>query len=621
MLIDDPTKWWLATGDEAGQRMSAVARQLWTYDLPRRQDLEVNLKRFGGKSLRGLYYGREVFLDRQNLRINLTKAVTETLTAKVGKNRPRPTVLTDGGNWSLRARAKRLQRFLDGAYQTAEVYSKMPSVFRDALLTGTGVVETYGDLGYLRVGVRRQFPLELMVDPISAVDGEPQELYRISHRDRGALEAGFPDATQAIMSAEKVPSDELPVFLEAPEGSDHMVRVYEGWHLARRDRNGVLIPGKHVIAVSSGVLAIEEWEHDYFPFEFFHWTAPVRGFWGESAVAEIRGLEKEVNTLLQSAQRAMKLAGQPWVLSPRMAKVKPDKITNEAGLILNYEGQQAPQIVSFQPQHPSVMQQAWALKAAAFEMLGTNENQASGTKPPGIDSGKALEQLAEDHLVRFETQSRAFEDIVGRRLARQILRVAEQLDQHAKATGRGGFKVQAVANKTVLKIDWSTAKLAPDDFFMQTWPTSVLPITPAGRTEAVQTWQNNGWVTPQQAARLLDFPDISSAGDVMQADQELLEWQLEQMVDEGKDVVPEPRQNIQNAMQFGTYALERGIVDGTPEENLEKLRTFLNACDEIQQQAEQEAMAQMPMPGAPPGAMPPPVAPPPPGAVPGMPPG
>lgn len=627
MLFEDKTKWWKFTGDEAAKNMAHVARQLWTLDQPRRTDLETNLKRFGGKTLRGLYYGREVFLDRKNLRINISKAVTETLTAKVGKNRPRPTVLTDGANWSLRTRAKKMQRWLDGAYAQAEVYAKAPLVFRDAFLCGTGVMETFADVGNMRPQTSRVFPLELLVDPIGGVNGDPQELYRLSHRDRGVLEEMFPEAADAIRSAQQVPSDELPTFLDDSDGSPNMVLVFEAWHLATRTRKGVLVPGRHVIAVSSGVLWEEPWEHDFFPFEFVHWTAPIRGFWGESGVGEIRGLETEVNVLLQSTQKAMKLAGHPWVLSPRAAKVKLDKLTNQTGLVVNYDGMQAPQIAAFQPIHPSVMEQAWSLKAAAYEIVGTNENQASGTKPPGIDSGKALEQLAEDHLVRFETQSRAFEDMIGRRLARQFLRVGKELDDHAKSLGREGYVLKAVANKTVLKIEWSKAQISPDDFFVQSFPTSVLPITPAGRTEQVERWQQNGWVTPQRAAVLLDFPDINADGDVAKADQELLEWQLEQMIDEGKDIVPEPRQNLSNALQWGTYALEKGMVDGTPEENLEKLRTFLNAVDELQAAAQASAQAQMqqqmpPMPpGMPTGAMPPPVAPPGPGAIPGMPPG
>jgi hypothetical protein len=617
-------QWWELGDRDIGPAVAQLGSRLWDYDSARRYEVETNLKRFGGKTLRGLFYGRDQIFDKRNLRLNMTKAITESLTAKVGKNRPRPTVLTDGGNWSLRRRGKQLQKFLDGSYQQAEIYQKIPLMFRDALLSGTGVMHFFPKFGRMQPGVERVFPLELLVDPVGAVNGDPQELVRVKVIERERLNRMIPGHREEIYDSARVPLDELPQYEDVPNGNPEMVRVWEAWRLADYTNEGELVPGRRVIAVSSGTLLTEEYEDDFFPFEFFHWSPPVRGFWGDSAVGEIRGIEQEVNTLLQSTQKAMRLTGQPWVLTPDTAKVKTDKLTNEAGLIVKYSGMTPPTVVSFQPQHPSVMQQANYLYGKGFEILGTNENQASGTKPPGIDSGRALEQLSEDHLVRFETQARAFEDVVGRSFARQILRVAEKLDEHAKANGKEGYVLRAVANKTTLKIQWADAKLSPDDFFLQTFPTSILPHTPAGRTEEVERWQQNGWINPQQAQQLLDFPDLDSVANVLKADQDLLEGQLEQMLDEGKDITPEPRQNLANALQWGTYSLEKGLTDGTPEEHLEKLRVFLNAIDDMQQQAKAEADAQaalaaqsQPQPGTMPGAgAPPPGAPP---AIPGVP--
>lgn len=613
--------WWDQSDRDIGPTVAAIGQRLWDLDSTRRADVELSLRRFGGKMLRGLFLGREQLFDRANLRLNITKSVTESLTSKVGKNRPRPFVLTDGANWSLRARGKKLQRFLDGAYQSAEVYSKIPLIFRDALLMGTGIAHFFPLYGKMQIGLERVFPLEILVDPVESVNGEPRAIFRHKIIDRFVLANGHPKMRKAIEAAPGVPLDELPFYGEETRGNPNMIRVVEAWYLADYAMDGTLIPGKHVLAVSNATLHVEDYEEDYFPFEFYHWTAPVRGFWGDSAVAEIRGIEKEVNTLLQSAQKAMKLAGNPWLLIPNSTKLKTEKMTNEAGLVVRFEGLTEPKIVSHQPQHPQILQQAWMLKAQAFEILGTNESQASGTKPPGIDSGRALEQLSEEHLARFETQSRAFEDQVGRRYARQILRVANELDEHAKSIGKEGYVVRAVANKTTLKIKWSEAKLSPDDFFMQTFPTSILPHLPSGRTEEVERWQANGWVTAPQARALLDFPDLASNGDVAQADQDLLEWQLEQMLEEGKDIVPEPRQNLQSALQWGTYSLEKGLTDGTPPEHLEKLRTYLNAIDDMQKQAKDEATAQSQLATQqqPPGMLPVPPQPGMPPAVPGVP--
>lgn len=604
-IVKDKSLWWLLEGEELGAQVSAIGEQLWEADSPRRVEIEKNLRRFGGTSMRGLFQGRMPAPDADNARINITKAVTETLTAKVGSNRARPKVLTTGGNHSLRIRAKKLQRFLDGAYKQARVYGLTPLVFRDALLCGTGVTYFYPNIGKKTVEAERVFPPEILVDDMEAVNGNPQTLFRVKFIDKGKLAGMFPKKAREIEDLATVSQDELPDLAIDQEEyrGNRMVRVFEAWHLAIYADDGTLVKGKRVLAASKLLLGEDEWAEDFFPFEFFHWSAPVRGFWGDSAVAEIRGLEKEVNTLLQKVQKAMRLAGQPWVLNPRGAKVKPAKITNETALIVDYDGPTPPTVVTFTPVSPQIIEQMWTLHSKAYAQLGTNELQAAAIKPPGIDSGRGLEQLSEEHLVRFKHVSKAFEDMVGSAFARQLVRCARELDERLRARGdKNGYVIRATANKTSIQIKWSDAQIDPDDFFLETWPTSVLPLTPSGKTEEVERWQQNGWITKDRAQTLLEFPDLDSETNLTTADSELLEWQLEKMLDDGDDIVPEPRQNLQNAMQRGTFALEKGMQDGTPEENLDKLRTFLNACDELMQPpAPAPVPPGMPPMGAPPG--------------------
>lgn len=589
--------WWELDDEKAGPAMAAHVYELWTLDQDRRIEAERCLRRFNGRTLRGIFQGRELVFDRDNTRLNVTKAITETLTAKVGSNRPRPKVLTDGANHALRVRGKKLQRFLDGTYQQAEVYSALPSYFRDAMLFGTGVMHFFPDFGARRTRCENVFPLEMVVDPVEAVNGDPQTLYRYKIIDKTVLKRMFPDHKADIENAKPVGADQLPDFWT--DGRNvRMTVVIEGWCKAGFSLEGKLVPGRHVIAIDSKTLLAEPFEETEFPFEFFHWTAPTRGFWGDSAVGEIRGIEKEINRLLQHIQKSMKLAGMPWVLNPNGAKVKTDKLTNEVGLVVNYDGPTPPSIVPFQAVHPQVMEHLWALYAKAFETLGTNQMQAAAVKPPGIDSGRALEQLGEEHLVRFKHISQHFEDLVGRRFASQFVRCARQLDKWLREEQgeSDGYVLRAVGNKTALKLAWKDCAIAQDDFFLQTWPTSVLPVTPSGRTEEVERWIQMGLVDQTHARSLLDFPDLESETDIATADRELVEYQIEKMVDEGEDVVPEPRQDLQYALQRCTYALELGMRDGTPERNLDKLRTFLNACEEITQAAQAAAAANAPPP-------------------------
>lgn len=588
---------WFRSTDKAELATAAWAygNRLWELDANRREEGSRGYKRLTGRDLvlEGMLPGDRL-PGASGLRVNVTRAAVESICAKAGNNRPRPTVLTDGGNWSLQARCRKLQRFLDGVFVSADVYAKLPDFFRDQMVFGTAIHEWYGDLGRKSVCLRRVFPLSLMVDPLEAASGDPTTFVRVRFWDPGALATSFP----SIAGYESGLAEPETVALTAPMfsggGGDQLVRVYELTRIASYTDAGKRVPGRTVWVCGKCVLRDDTYDHDFPPYEFTHWVDPMVGFWGGSAIEEVEGLERELNILLQSAQRAMRRVGVPWVLIPETTDVKTETIGNEEGQIIRYNGNTPPTVQAFQPMHPQVMEQPWVLYRKVFELLGTNENAVAARKPPGDVSGRALEQLAEEHLVRFQTVTRKFENVVGTHYPRQILRVVEMLNERIP----GGFKVRAVRNQTAIELRWSECKVAPDDFFVQCWPTSILPHTPAGRTAEVERWQQNGWTTPQQAKRLLEFPDLNGMCDVQAADDDLLEWQLEQMLVAGKAVLPETRQDLAKALQWGTYRLERAIVDGAPEAHADHLRDFLATIEDMLAAQEAQSAAAAP-PGGP----------------------
>jgi hypothetical protein len=628
--MQDPTSlatpWWEDDNEEScGRQLNGLVSTLWERDADRRGEIEENYRRFSGPSVRTVGAmaapAPEAIVARKRpLRLNLVKSVVETITAKVGKNRPRPTLLTDGGNHELQMRIRDLQKFVDGAYQQAEVYNLIPGVFRDAMIAGTGLLHFYGrrqaDSG--RICAERMLPTELLVDARDAINGDPQSAYRVKFMDRWMLSKLFPKSKLEIMSARTIALDELPDYERSDAAySSNLVRVVEAWHLATYDYEGELVPGRRVIIVDNHVLCSEEWAFDYFPFERYHWTAPTTGYWGESAVGEVIPIDSEVNTLLQQIQAAMRLTANPWVLISKGSKVKATKLTNKIGQLVEYDGPTPPSVVSHQPIHPQVIQHLWGLFAKAYEILGSNEMAASAVKPPGVDSGRALEQLSEEHLVRFETQSRHLEDVIGVKCCRQVLRVAKELNDSIP----GGFVLRSTVGKTALKLPWDKVEMSPHDFFAQCFPTSILPHLPAGRTEEVERWQANQWIDAAQAQKLLDFPDLDTDANLMLADEHLLDSQISEMLygdgDNDELVLPDPRQNLEKAATRVTYAYLEGLHKGVPEARLRKLRRYLDAIDEINQAAAPPPPPEAMLGAGPvgdtamgPGAMPPAGAPP-----------
>lgn len=588
------TRWWDLDAESVAQGLEDRARQLWEDDTVRRTDIERNLRRWG-LTLSGLYADPS-FKAPEALRVNLTKSLTETITAKVGKNRPRPLVLTDGGHFTNKQRAKKLQRFLDGVYQQADVYEKMPAVFRDAMLMGTGVLGTFGDANGHRFSTPRIFPLELLVDAAAATQGidAARDLIRIHPEDKDTLIEDHPSMAVEIESAALYgPEGSLPS-TTAMHGRHRDMRtamVCEGWRKARTARDGTFIPGRHVKTINGNTLIDEEWADEDFPFVFHFWSAPIRGPWGDSAVSEIRGMEKEVNILLQRAQEAMHRTGLANVLAHTDSKLKIAKTSDEPMTVVTWEGQFKPEIITNQAVHPQIMQQPEVLMRLAANQLGTNELQISASKPAGIESGRALEQLSEEHAVRFDTISKNFEITMSKKLALALVACAKRMDATIKADGGKGLRLQSTYKKEYIDLNWSDVELGPKEFFLDVFPVSVLPHTPAGRTTEVERWQANKWISADEAKSLLDFPDLESVASVSRASFDLLEWQLEQMLDEGKDVQFDPRQDLELARRFGTHAKLKAQRENYPAEHIALLEDFLTSID--------EALA--PPPAAPPG--------------------
>src|SRR5687768_1489959 len=69
---------------------------------------------------------------------NVIRSVCDTATALIGKNLPRPRIVTDGGDWDLQQKAYQLDKFLVGVYKQGEIYKTAQAAFRDSTIFGTG---------------------------------------------------------------------------------------------------------------------------------------------------------------------------------------------------------------------------------------------------------------------------------------------------------------------------------------------------------------------------------------------------------------------------------------------------------------------------------------------------
>ena len=118
-----------------------------------------------------------------------------------------------------------------------------------------------------------------------------------------------------------------------------------------------------------------------------------------------------------------------------------------------------------------------------------------------------------------------------------------------------------------------------DEFVTQVFPTSSLPQTPAARLQVVGEMQDRGFLPPEAAQSLLNFPDLESETALIAAPIEHIDWVISRMLDHGESMRPEPWENMPLARQRASQALMRAQMEGVDEERWQLVAVYVEACN------------------------------------------
>jgi hypothetical protein len=588
--------WWREPRDRVHDALCALVRYLveTPEEKARRGDLLDHARLYSAKFFRGFLptqYARvETVPDDRKLSANVCRAVVDAATAKIAKNRPRAVLITNGGDWFEKNRAKKATRAIEGAFQSVELYDLGPTVFRDAAIFGTGVIKWHAR--GRKIVADRVMPHELLVDSVDAMYGRPRCLYQTKVVDKSVLLAMYgrsPKARAAIERAAEQGSNAQPIATYGRANVAQPIEVIEGWHLPSGPDAG---DGVHVIAIDGYTLRHEAWERDDFPFTFYRWSEPVTGFWGQGLVEAIRPLQREINHLLRRIQEILHLCAVPRVFVEAGSIVK-SMITNQPGGIVPYKPGSNPPVFANAPTvPPELFVHLRFLISQAFELPGISQLSAQSKKPAGLDSGRALREFNDIETERFAIPARAYETMFMRS-ARQVIALARQMEAAGESWTVVHFDRRA---KAAAKLTWADVAMDEDSYTLQVLPTSALPRDMAGRMATVEQMIGAGFISLERGKQLLDFPDLDASNDLELAAFELVEKQVATMLDPDVDVdeayqPPEPYSNLEYARSFAQLAHDRERLEGAPEERLAMLRDYIDAADALIERAAQAQAA------------------------------
>lgn len=593
-------RWWEldAKTDEGREVADAIETHihfLQEHQMARMRQMVVCARLYGNASLTGIsgFSGdRIVQLGsalKDRMTDNVIQSVVDTATARIGQNKPRPYYLTSGGDYKQQRKAKKLNWFGDGIFYENKSYRLGSAAQRDAEIFGDGLLFVTKRHG--RVVHERVLASELWVDELEGMYGTPRQMHWVRSVDRQELIGLFPDKRDVIEEAARADFKEAGV----PSTMSDLITVRESWHLRSGPDEK---DGKHTVSINGSLLdPVTAWDYDFFPFARWQWAPRPLGFWGQGLAEQLQNKQVEVNKILWIIQRAIHLASGYKVLVEDGSKVVSEHINNDIGAIIKYRGTKPewvlPAVV------PMEYYQHYAnIVESMYERAGLSLQSATGEKPAGLNSGEAQRVYRDTVNERSKTQEALNEDAFMD-LARISIAMARELAQE----GDGFYEVRTPTGRVLKTVRLSAEDLDPSDWEQQCFPTSSLPKDPAGRLQTIQEFSQAGFVTPRQARRLMDFPDLEANESLANAAEDLIALVLDAICDDGDYAPPEPTFDLKLSREMVVEYINRGISQHLDEDKLDMLRTWSAQVDALVTLA----LPPAPPPGAPglpPGAAP-----------------
>jgi len=568
--------WWQKEKDAHRDIFDAV--QTLVDDQDYHGDDNLNwLRLFQNKNSSGLTmdtYSRFAGSRSENVTLNIVHSMCTTVTSKIAKNRPKVTFLTSGGDYSLKRKAKLLDKYCNGQFYATDIYTVAPKVFLDACVFGTGVMKIYANDNGMQCD--RIFPNEIIVDDAESFYGEPRQMFQRKVVSREVLMAEYPEFEKEILNATKAEYGNTGESI-----TSNQVECVEAWHLASAKGAS---DGRHVICIDNVTLVDEPYDKDFFPFVFIRWTENLLGFWGQGLCEQLLGVQVEINKLLNRIQEQMHLA-TPKVFIESGSKISKAHINNEVWGVIEYTGTK-PDFFVPRTTTGEVFSHLDRLFNRAYEVAGISAMAAQARKPAGLDSGVAIREFSDIQSERFMLVAQAYENL--------FLEAARQMIDIARDYFESGddFKVISRGDKSIQNISWGEIDLQEDQYVMQIYPTALLSSTPAAKLQTVQEMAQAGILNPTEARALLDYPDLEAVNQLATAFIDDVDLLIEQMIEKGQYNPPETFSNLEFAIQRVQSAYLRAKIDGVPEERLELLRRYMDDAIRViqtQQMAQQAA--------------------------------
>jgi len=528
---------------------AATSTELWSYN---RRQLSLVCTRYMTDRTIPAVYGFAMSQRASSLAATLNNAIysppvfnviataADVLSTRIWKNRPFITVTPNNGDFKARQAAKNLGIYVDGLFEQLDFWNTVEQIGIDCMTTGTGIIKVSEGLDK-QIKLTRVLESEVLISEEEAAYGNPRSMIQRVFLNREDLASMYKDDPAALAAITKA----APVFAGFSYGSDpdynDIIPLIEGWRLPLADGS----PGRHILAVGDYPLVDESFTKDDFPFVVIRYKQLSFSWFGQGLAEQLLPIQREICRLTDAISENTKRMAWPRVLVHTSAQMNPNSLRGPG--IVYWNGTQKPDFVSPTANSAEIYAYLESLIVRAFKRAGISEQAAGGVKPPGLDSGRALETWNQIDDARHIDLGQRLEGFVTR-TAEKVIELASKLKPTVTTAGR-----------TRQVIDWDEAKFVTNKFAIKAFPISRLSQTESARQQQIDDWYANGVITKLQQLKLQQVPDTQGFIDLATASSNDIQDTLDTIVETQTYVPPDPAQDLKEALQEAQsrYLLEK----------------------------------------------------------------
>lgn len=597
-------QWWNAQSDEElCFQVISTANYLQKTQQYRVKGASIFSRIYSGKGLMNYALNSKI-LDTSNQlpvrrpTMNVSQSCVDTLVSRIAQVKPKPTYLTEGGNYKQQKIAMDLDQFIAGELYRTKAYAKTTMQLRDACVFGDGFIKVFEK--DKKVCLEKVIGTELFADKDDSWYGDPRQMFQLKLSDRSVTMGAFPKARLKIQKAGKAYVDGSG---ESSETISDQLILIEAIHLPSFEGAD---DGRKVIVCSDGVVDDDSWDEDYFPYVKMPYNPHSVGYFSQGLIETLMGTQLGIDSLLRTMSESINLVGVPKVFIDELSHILETSLNNNVGTIVKYRGT-PPQYVTPPCIAPELYEHLMRLIGFAYQIAGVSQLAASGVKPQGLNSGEAQREYLQTQDDRFNSLESRFTE-VHNELARQIT------DRAADIVKRDGSYTTVYPGKDGLcELNFPDLDLLKDTYTIQCYDESSLPRDPAGRQAKLSEMFASQEITAQTYRRLSTFPDIAQNDKMANALENRIQKILDDIVWDGKN--PEVDQWLLDptdlAMQISTQYINYYSTVKLEEKRMNQLRNFQTLYLNQKTKAAPPPAPMPPQPGAQGvNAAPPPAAPP-----------